>query len=262
MHLPVAQDVPHQVHVAGGVRGRDVLHELAGGLLAALAEVGGVLQVGLLLGRGVRRGVHRLGCLDRLVGAAADALAGRHAAWVPAHQVVPLVQRGNGVGVGRQRGDAGAPGAAEVEQQGADAVVAARPGPDQREIDRLAIRTGPVQWRLERRAPPVAVRRRGVVGALAAGPVERLGRQCLRYSGRGRRRGRRAAPAPVVLVPVGRTTAAARGQQCRGGRQSRPPRETRHVLSPLASRPRRAAEGVDAMVGGVRMARRSLWITF
>ncbi len=89
VHPAVAEDLAHQVHVAGGVGRRDVRHQLSGGLLAALAEVRGVLEVGALLGGVVRGGVHRLGGLDRLVTAAAHTLAGGHPTRVPAHQVSP-----------------------------------------------------------------------------------------------------------------------------------------------------------------------------
>ncbi|CAM5736004.1 hypothetical protein STENM223S_05597 [Streptomyces tendae] len=151
---------------------------------------------------------------------------------------------------------AGAPGAAEVEQQGAEIgwspvaldrisarPIVSPPGCDQSSgaLSMSASQSGPC------RAPGV--------GSSQQGPVQRLGRQCLRHARR--RHHRRSRPIPVL---VGRAAAAARRRRCCRPRD--PSHLARRAL-PLASRsaPCRR-DGVPAMVGGVGYAHRSLWITF
>src|SRR5690606_14089217 len=221
VQLVVADGLADAVHVAGAVGGRDVGQQLAGGLLAALAEVDGVLQERALLGGGVRGAVHlRLGGLDVLVAAAADALAGGHSARVPADEVVALAELGGGAGVGRQHVHARAAGPAEVEQQRAEAVVPGGLRPYQGQPDRRAVRLRPVQRNFQRGALPAVPGGRFVAGGLAGSPV-----QC-------RRALAVVLGAAVTGAVTGAAPGAARGQQPGGDHQGRPPYETRHLPHP------------------------------
>src|SRR5690606_31132104 len=112
-------------------------------------------------------------------------------AGIEAHQVVAGAQGRVLLAEGGQRGDTGAARAAEVEDQGADALArrAARPDPDQREADGVALGVVPVQRRLHGGAAPLApaAGQRGGGGAAALGlgrgravlPVELLPREVL-----------------------------------------------------------------------------------
>ncbi len=230
VQLVVAEDLPHQVQVAGGLGGADVRQDVAGVLLARRGDQLVQLdqRVGLVAAV-VGRLVHLLlGLLGRLGVQAAHAAAVADAARVEAHQVVAGAQFLVVGGEGGQRGHAGAARAAEVEEQRTEPVVrvAAGAGPDQCDADGLPAGLLPVQRGPHGGALPAgAVRERG--GGLAAAldgarggavpPVQGLLPQAVLVGSVARRRGAVGSPAGVPFRRrAGRQGA---GEQGRGGQQ-------------------------------------------
>jgi hypothetical protein len=173
VQLVVAEDLAHEVHVAGRVGGTHIRKDLLRLLLAGRVELLGVVQERAALGGVVGCHVLLEVRVQLLVVPASHARAAAHPAGVEAHQVVAgaqgrvvLAERGQG-------GDAGAAWPAEVEQQRTDPLApgAAGLGADHREVDRVPVGLRPVQRHLQLRALPLAARRVGVSGGLAADPV-------------------------------------------------------------------------------------------
>lgn len=155
VELVVAEDLAHQVHVPGGVLGADVRQGGARVLVAAgrvlLLRVGERQLLGLVVGGEVEGVVG----VELLVGEAFHRVAAAHPARVERDQVEAAAQGLVVLGEAGQPGDAGAAGPAEVEDQRTDPpVLVPGAGPDQRELDGLALRHRPVERRLEEGALP------------------------------------------------------------------------------------------------------------
>jgi hypothetical protein len=117
VQLVVAENLAHQVHVAGRVGRGHVRQHPLGVLLAGGVEVLRVLQQLSALGRVVRGGVLLEVGVELLVVQALHGGAAPHAARVEADQVVAGAQFRVVLAEGGQCGDAGSAGSAEIEDE-------------------------------------------------------------------------------------------------------------------------------------------------